>query len=319
MVIDEAHRLRNPLTLPHKVLPTETPLQNSLLELFGLVSFIDEKVFGDLDSFRSQFGQLKDAASFDTLKSRIAPICKRTLRRQVEAYVKYTRRIPILQDRARRINTLPETREPKRQGGVKLHGGELLRTATWRPPYLPVTYWKRGFQAAFSFAQLSSPLPSPLSPQSAWSSHVEAAPRMQQERSVGEHVRRWRSPVAAIAMFLACWQGNWPKVGQAASMTPSHDPFTRTRKRFGQWRFVLANHLVFAGVRPWPARHFSVTVTKTSSTATSSCRCCRAYASYATACSSTSRASRSATSLIRRSSRRSPRRAPPYCSSARIS
>ncbi|MBN8449415.1 MAG: DEAD/DEAH box helicase family protein [Candidatus Accumulibacter sp.] len=112
VVIDEAHRLRNvykpenktarilrdALTLPHKVLLTATPLQNSLLELFGLVSFIDEKVFGDLDSFRSQFGQLKDAASFDTLRNRIAPICKRTLRRQVEAYVKYTRRIPMLQE-----------------------------------------------------------------------------------------------------------------------------------------------------------------------------------------------------------------------------
>jgi len=112
VVIDEAHRLRNVykpenktanilrealLTAP-KVLLTATPLQNSLLELYGLVSFVDERVFGDLDSFKTQFGQLKDAASFDALKSRIQPICKRTLRRQVEAYVKYTRRIPMLQE-----------------------------------------------------------------------------------------------------------------------------------------------------------------------------------------------------------------------------
>lgn len=112
VVIDEAHRLRNVykpenktanilrealLTAP-KVLLTATPLQNSLLELYGLVSFVDERVFGDLDSFKTQFGQLKDAASFDALKSRIQPICKRTLRRQVEAYVKYTRRIPLLQE-----------------------------------------------------------------------------------------------------------------------------------------------------------------------------------------------------------------------------
>lgn len=112
VVIDEAHRLRNVykpenktanilrealLTAP-KVLLTATPLQNSLLELYGLVSFVDERVFGDLDSFKTQFGQLKDAASFDSLKNRIQPICKRTLRRQVEAYVKYTRRIPLLQE-----------------------------------------------------------------------------------------------------------------------------------------------------------------------------------------------------------------------------
>jgi len=112
VVIDEAHRLRNVykpenktantlrealLTAP-KVLLTATPLQNSLLELYGLVSFVNERVFGDLDSFKTQFGQLKDAASFDELKNRIQPICKRTLRRQVEAYVKYTRRIPLLQE-----------------------------------------------------------------------------------------------------------------------------------------------------------------------------------------------------------------------------
>ena len=112
VVIDEAHRLRNvykpdnktarilrdALAKPLKVLLTATPLQNSLLELYGLVSFVDERVFGDLDSFKTQFAALKNAESFDALKSRIAPICKRTLRRQVEAYVKYTRRIPLLRE-----------------------------------------------------------------------------------------------------------------------------------------------------------------------------------------------------------------------------
>ena len=112
VVIDEAHRLRNvykpdnktantlkeALHAAPKVLLTATPLQNSLLELYGLVSFIDEKVFGDVDSFKVQFGQItRDASSFDALKHRIAPICKRTLRRQVEAYVKYTRRIPMVE------------------------------------------------------------------------------------------------------------------------------------------------------------------------------------------------------------------------------
>ncbi len=116
VVIDEAHRLRNvykpenktartlqkALSHCHKVLLTATPLQNSLLELYGLVSFIDERVFGDLESFKSQFASLKNAESrieqLSALKNRIAPICKRTLRRQVEAYVKYTKRIPLLRE-----------------------------------------------------------------------------------------------------------------------------------------------------------------------------------------------------------------------------
>jgi ERCC4-related helicase len=112
VVVDEAHRLRNvykpenktaralrdALSHARKVFLTATPLQNSLLELYGLVSFIDEQVFGDLDSFRQQFGNLREAGSFDALKQRISPICKRTLRRQVEAYVKYTKRIPLLRE-----------------------------------------------------------------------------------------------------------------------------------------------------------------------------------------------------------------------------
>jgi ERCC4-related helicase len=112
VVVDEAHRLRNvykpdnktarilrdALAHARKVFLTATPLQNSLLELYGLVSFIDDRVFGDLDSFRTQFAQLREPGSFDELKHRISSICKRTLRRQVEAYVKYTKRIPLLRE-----------------------------------------------------------------------------------------------------------------------------------------------------------------------------------------------------------------------------
>ena len=110
-VIDEAHRLRNvykksskiaktlknALAPTNKVLLTATPLQNSILELFGLVSILDERVFGDLDSFRNQYGRIQDSRAFANLKQRIAPVCKRTLRQQVQAYVSYTRRIPLVQ------------------------------------------------------------------------------------------------------------------------------------------------------------------------------------------------------------------------------
>ena len=112
VVVDEAHRLRNvykpdnktactlrdALAHVRKVFLTATPLQNTLLELYGLVSFIDERVFGDLDSFRQQFGHLREPGSFEALKRRLSPLVKRTLRRQVEAYVKYTRRIPLLRE-----------------------------------------------------------------------------------------------------------------------------------------------------------------------------------------------------------------------------
>lgn len=112
VVIDEAHRLRNVykpnnkiakaikeavLHAP-KILLTATPLQNSLLELYGLVSIIDEYAFGDLKSFKAQYTRLSEEKNFDELKRRLEPVCKRTLRRQVLEYINYTNRTCILQE-----------------------------------------------------------------------------------------------------------------------------------------------------------------------------------------------------------------------------
>lgn len=110
-VIDEAHRLRNvyktsnktgkalksALANVPKVLLTATPLQNSLMELYGLVSIIDDYAFGDAKSFRAQFAQRGDA-NFDSLKERLEPLCHRTLRRQVTEYVSYTNRVPLTEE-----------------------------------------------------------------------------------------------------------------------------------------------------------------------------------------------------------------------------
>lgn len=111
VIIDEAHRLRNvykpsnviantlkwALKDSPKLLLTATPLQNSLLELFGLVSIIDDQTFGDLKSFREQYSYLSDSDAFENLKYRLKPVCHRTLRHQVTAYVSYTERHPMVQ------------------------------------------------------------------------------------------------------------------------------------------------------------------------------------------------------------------------------
>ncbi len=112
VVLDEAHRLRNvyknnsriALSIKasvapfRKVLLTATPLQNSLLELYGLVSIVDDFLFGDLKSFRSQYARLADNNQFGELKERLRPICKRTLRKQVSAYIRFTERKAIVQE-----------------------------------------------------------------------------------------------------------------------------------------------------------------------------------------------------------------------------
>jgi hypothetical protein len=104
VVIDEAHKLRNAYrdsnqigqsvkqaTLDRKkLLLTATPLQNSLLELYGLSTLIDENLFGDLSSFRAQYINYGgDAAG---LRDRLQSFCSRTLRSQVTEYVPYTER-----------------------------------------------------------------------------------------------------------------------------------------------------------------------------------------------------------------------------------
>lgn len=113
VVLDEAHKLRNVYRTDNKIgrairhaiegrpkiLLTATPLQNSLLELYGLVSLIDEYIFGDLKSFKIQFSRLSgDDARYEDLRQRLAPICQRTLRRSVLQYVKYTNRHALTED-----------------------------------------------------------------------------------------------------------------------------------------------------------------------------------------------------------------------------
>ncbi|MDZ4122477.1 MAG: DEAD/DEAH box helicase, partial [Candidatus Cloacimonadaceae bacterium] len=112
VVIDEAHRLRNVykpantmantlklalMSVP-KLLLTATPLQNSILELYGLVSIIDDHIFGDLKLFKERYTHLDEQEAFNELKQRLKPVCHRTLRRQVEPYIKFTKRFPLLQE-----------------------------------------------------------------------------------------------------------------------------------------------------------------------------------------------------------------------------
>ena len=101
VIIDEAHRLRNvykpsnktanaikEALMPYKkVLLTATPLQNSILELYGLASIIDDYVFGDLKSFKAQYSRIVDEENYDELRNRIQPVCHRTLRKQVLEYI----------------------------------------------------------------------------------------------------------------------------------------------------------------------------------------------------------------------------------------
>ena len=107
VVIDEAHKLRNAYRESNKIgqglkwatedarklLLTATPLQNSLLELYGLSTMIDDHIFGDVNAFRSQY--ISSGGDLAGLRERLSGFCRRTLRNQVTEYIRYTERKAI--------------------------------------------------------------------------------------------------------------------------------------------------------------------------------------------------------------------------------
>ncbi|MCD6219839.1 DEAD/DEAH box helicase family protein, partial [Candidatus Calescamantes bacterium] len=133
VIIDEAHRLRNvwrgrnsakiawsireAFKNTPKLLLTATPLQNNLMELYGIVSFIDDKLLGTPYSFKKKFIEplnqninphstrliqelrrwIKGEES-ENSNEKVSGVLVRTLRKQVSEYVKFTERKAFAQD-----------------------------------------------------------------------------------------------------------------------------------------------------------------------------------------------------------------------------
>ena len=89
VIYDEAHKLRNvyrkngakrakvlkeALSKPFKLLLTATPLQNSLMELYGLVSMIDDHHFGSEFAFKTMYVGRGEVLLHHTLRKRLQPI-----------------------------------------------------------------------------------------------------------------------------------------------------------------------------------------------------------------------------------------------------
>lgn len=102
LIIDEAHNLRNLNRTKRakrlyalsggipKILLTATPLQNSLMDLYGLISFIDPRIFGSEQVFRQRYMKDED---YDGLKRELTPVLYRTLRKDVADYMHFVKRI----------------------------------------------------------------------------------------------------------------------------------------------------------------------------------------------------------------------------------
>lgn len=137
VVIDEAHKLRNAhrpsnkignslrrsLSGTKKMLLTATPLQNSLMELYGLSSIIDEHLFGDEKAFRAQYSG--ETGDLPGLRSRLNHFMKRTLRKDVLEYVPYTERLAL---------TVPFTPSDKEQALYDAVSDYLQRDVSYAFP-----------------------------------------------------------------------------------------------------------------------------------------------------------------------------------------
>lgn len=108
-VFDEAHRMRN----VHKngtkmatsiyeitkniptILLTATPMQNSLLDLYGLVHFIDSKIFYNKSVFSERYVKNE---MYEELKQLLSVLVQRTLRSEVTDYILFPERKEITVD-----------------------------------------------------------------------------------------------------------------------------------------------------------------------------------------------------------------------------
>jgi len=136
-VIDEAHKLRNvyrnsnklgkgikwAIEDTKKLLLTATPLQNTLLELYGLSTLIDDHIFGDVGAFRAQY--MSGDRDLSELKDRLKGFTHRTLRSQVQEYIKYTER---------KTYTIPFTPSDDEQALYQAISDFLLRENTYAIP-----------------------------------------------------------------------------------------------------------------------------------------------------------------------------------------
>jgi superfamily II DNA or RNA helicase len=165
VVIDEAHRLRNAYRPNHKtgralrqalegrpkLLLTATPLQNELLELFGLLSFLDEKVLGPEQAFRSRFvagEEGLDDESARELKDRLKSSVVRTLRRQVREYVQFTQRRSVVEDFA----PTPEEHDLYEKVSEYLRRSEAVAIEPGKKTLLTLVYRKLLASSSFAIA-----------------------------------------------------------------------------------------------------------------------------------------------------------------------
>ena len=97
--------LKNMVGNAFKVLLTPTPITLSIMDIYGLIHFIDESVLPDADEFYKRY--FRKPENYPELSSWVSKFAFRTLKSQASQYVNFTNRLPVV------INYTPQNEEKK--------------------------------------------------------------------------------------------------------------------------------------------------------------------------------------------------------------
>jgi len=158
VVLEEAHKISNyenkttaaikeAVGDAYKILLTATPMQNSIMDLYGLLHFIDESVLGDADIFYKSY--YRKPENYPDLTKRVSRYCFRTLRSQAETYVKIPRRLLATADYQ------PTQKEQQIAAMVEAYLKKPEKSAfpEMEPWRLALTMWRALASSTFAFTR----------------------------------------------------------------------------------------------------------------------------------------------------------------------
>ena len=90
--------LKSATASAYKLLLTPTPITMSIMDIYGLIHFIDDTVLPDANDFYKRY--FRKPENYPELTSWVSPFAFRTLKSQVTDYVNFTKRLPITIDYA---------------------------------------------------------------------------------------------------------------------------------------------------------------------------------------------------------------------------